>query len=303
MKIPQVSFQGLPALAIAARAAGRILRIDGGPGIGKTAAFNAIADALGIPADRRRKVNFSGAAPSEVSGFAVPSSGGGRLRWEAPDWLPLASEHGDAPFVLFADEFPDWDPAVQSLFRSVIDPDGQPAIGPHKLPAGLFVVLTGNRATDGSRTSRTVSAPITSRAVTVELCPDRDEVLTHFAASGLATTAAWQFLAFASNEQAATFFAPPVPAPWDGTPFPTPRGWEAAALVEAAGTPDAALRLSWSGILGEAPSDALWNFRQAIHRWAPLVAAIRAGSEKLDAVDAVKASAVTAAAVRIAELI
>lgn len=68
MRIPQVSFGGLSALAIAARAAGRIFRIDGGPGIGKTAAFEMIGDALGIPAARRLKVNLSGAAPSEASG-------------------------------------------------------------------------------------------------------------------------------------------------------------------------------------------------------------------------------------------
>lgn len=299
MRIPQVSFGGLSALAIAARAAGRIFRIDGGPGIGKTAAFEMIGDALAIPPARRLKVNLSGAAPSEASGFAAFH--GGALEWLPPSWLPLASVHGDAPFLMFLDEFPDWDASVQALFRSVVDPDGQPAIGPHKLPAGLVLVLAGNRAQDGSRTSRTISAPITSRALTVELVPDREEVLSHFAAAGLGSTVAWQFLNFASNEQAAGLFAPAVPAPWDGAPFPTPRGWEAASLVEQAGTPEDALRTAWAGILGESAADALWAFRQAIHRWSPTVAAVRAGTERLDPYgDALKASAVTAAAVRIA---
>lgn len=299
MNIPHVSFLGLVAQAAYAQAAGLILSILSGPGGGKTSAFHAIGDALGIPRERRRKVNFSGAAPSEVSGFAVPQDGG-RLKWDAPDWLPLASEWGDAPFLLMADEFSDWDGAVQSLFRGVVDPDGQPAIGPHLLPAGLFVILTGNRSIDGSRNSRTISAPITRRAVTVELVPDREEVLTHLAGKGLGSTVAWQFLNFASNEQAAGLFAPPVPAPWDGAPFPTPAGWEAAARMEVIGDGDA-LRTAWAGALGEAAADALWAFRQAVHRWSPSVAAVRAGTERLDPYgDALKASAVTAAAVRIA---
>ena len=288
------------AQAIFAQKSGLILQILGGPGAGKTSLFHAIGDVLGIPVERRRKVNFSGAAPSEVSGFAVPQVGGGRLKWDAPDWLPLASEVGDAPFLLLADEFSDWDGAVQSLFRGIYDPDGQPHIGPHKLPAGLFVVLTGNRgAVDGSRNSRTISAPIVRRSLTLELVPDRDAVLTHFAAAGLGATAAWQFLNFASAEQAAAFFAPPVPAPWDGAPFPTPAGWEAASRMEAIGD-GTELHTAWTGTLGDAAGQALWAFRQAIHRWAPSVAAIRSGAEIMNDSDPLKASAVTAAAVRIA---
>ncbi len=300
MRIPQVSFKGVIAQAIRAQAGGLILRIDGGPGGGKTSVFHAIGDALGIPRERRRKVNFSGASPAEVSGFAVPQPDGGRLKWDAPDWLPLASEWGDAPFMLRADEFHDWDAAVQSQFRGVADPDGQPAIGPHLLPKGLFLILTGNRAIDGSRTSRTISAPITRRSLTVELLPQRDEVLTHFAEAGLGSTTAWQFLNFASNEQAAGLFAPAVPSPWDGAPFPTPAGWEAAARMESLGDGDD-LRTAWAGALGESAADALWAFKGAIHRWSPSVAAVRAGTEKMEPYgDPLKASAVTAAAVRIA---
>ena len=298
MKIPHVSFLGLVAQAAYAQSGGLILSILSGPGGGKTSAFHAIGDALGIPPDRRRKVNFAGAAPSEVSGFAVPKDGG-RLKWDAPDWLPLAAEVGNEPFLLMADEFSDWDPAVQSLFRGVVDPDGQPAIGPHLLPAGLFVILTGNRSTDGSRTSRTISAPITRRAVTVELVPNRDEVLTHLAAKGFGSAVAWQFLNFASDEQASGLFAPAVPAPWDGAPFPTPAGWEAAARMEAVGDGDA-LRTAWAGALGEAAGDALWAFARAIGQWSGLVDGIKAGYASIDDKDAQKASAVAAAAVRIA---
>ncbi len=296
MKIPQVSFQALSGLARAARSAGRILRIDGGPGIGKTAAFEGIGAALGIPAARRLKVNLSGASPSEASGFAAFANGG--LEWLPPSWLPLSSVVGDDPFLLFLDEFPDWDASVQALFRSVVDPDGVPAIGPHKLPAGLVLVLSGNRATDGSRTSRTISAPITSRALTVELVPDRNEVLDYLADHAM--TGAWQFVNFMTPEQAAGLFAPPVPAPWDGAPFPTPRGWQAAMEVESSGLGLDVLRVAWHGILGEDAGAALWAFARAVGQWSGLVADIKAGDASIDDTDALKASAVAAASVRIA---
>ena len=303
MKIPHVSFLGLVAQAAYAQSGGLILSILSGPGGGKTSAFHAIGDALGIPPDRRRKVNFAGAAPSEVSGFAVPKDGG-RLKWDAPDWLPLAAEVGNEPFLLMADEFSDWDPAVQSLFRGVVDPDGQPAIGPHLLPAGLFVILTGNRSTDGSRTSRTISAPITRRAVTVELVPSLREVTGYLGGQGLGGTSTWQFLSFLTPEQEQGLFAPPVPAPWTGAPFPTPAGWEAVARMEQATSalslPENSLRLAVEGTVGESAAGAFWAFRNAIAQWAPLVTDVRAGRDTLADKAAMTRSAVAAAAVRVA---
>jgi hypothetical protein len=300
----KTTFAGIAPLSLSAQAARFILCLLGGPGIGKTAAFAAIGDALGIPTDRRKKVNFGAASPAEVSGFAVPPAGGGRLRWEAPDWLPLAAEVGDEPYLLMLDEFADWDGAVQSLFRSVIDPEGVPAIGPHKLPAGLFVVLTGNRSQDGSRTSRVISAPLTSRAVTAELIPSLREVTGYLGGQGLGGTSTWQFLSFLTPEQEQGLFAPPVPAPWTGAPFPTPRGWEAVARMEQATSalslPENSLRLAVEGTVGESAAGAFWAFRNAIAQWAPLVADVRAGRDTLADKAAMTRSAVAAAAVRVA---
>lgn len=297
---PTAGHADIPGLARIARATGRILTLLGGPGIGKTEALSAIAEGLGIPADRVQKINLSGASPAEASGFAVPDGAGGDLQWKAPSNLPTRDRVGDAPFLVMLDEFPDWDPAVQSLWRGAIDPDGVPRIGPHVLPAGLVLVITGNRAADGSRTSRTISAPITSRSQTFTLEASRDEWLTWAVGKGHGGTAVWQWLNFISAEQAAPHFAPPVPEPWAGQPFPTPRAWAAVAEAEGAGETDTVFRLAVEGLVGSASAGAFWAFRQAIHRWSALVEDVRAGRRALDPGDAVEASAAVAAAVRIA---
>jgi hypothetical protein len=297
---PAASHRDLPALARIARLAGRILTLLGGPGIGKTEALTAIAEGLAIPADRVQKINLSGASPAEASGFAVPDGVGGELDWKAPSNLPTRDRVGDAPFLVMLDEFPDWDPSVQSLWRGAIDPDGVPAIGPHRLPAGLVLVITGNRAADGSRTSRTISAPITSRSQTFTLEASRDEWLTWAAGKGFGASAVWQWLNFLSAEQVTPHFAPPVPEPWAGQPFPTPRAWAAVAVAEEAGETDPVLRLAVEGLVGAASAGAYWSFRQAVHRWSALVEEVRAGRRSLDLSDPVEASAAVAAAVRIA---
>lgn len=297
---PNAGHSDIPGLARLARTTGRILAILGGPGIGKTEALSAIADALAIPADRVQKINLSGASPSEASGFAVPDGAGGDLEWKAPANLPTRNRVGDAPFLIMLDEFSDWDASVQSLWRGAIDPDGVPRIGPHELPAGLVLVLTGNRAADGSRSSRVLAAPIVSRALEVTLAPSRDEWLTWAAAKGYGATATWQWLNFLSAEQVAPHFAPPVPEPWAGQPFPTPRAWAAVAVAEDAGETDTVLRLAVEGLVGAASTGAFWAFRQAVHKWSALVADIRAGRASVDPGDAVEASAAVAAAVRIA---
>jgi len=267
--LPRVSLGGLPALASIAQTVGRLLVLLGGPGIGKTAIAQTIARALGIPRDRVSVLNYNGASPTEVFGFAVPGEPGADLEWAAPSILPTRHRIGDAPYLVVLDEFADWEPAIQSLWRGAIAPDGVPRVGPHELGHGVFFILTGNRAQDGSRTSKTLSGPVVD------------------------------WIGYLSTEQVDGYFAPPVPQPWQGQPFPSPRAWEAVARAYNVAPDPATFRTAALALVGQDAGDTVSVFAEKVYEWAGRVGAIRAGSETLP-IHPIDQSATLSAATRVA---
>jgi len=296
--LPRVSLGGLPALASIAQRVGRLLVLLGAPGIGKTAIAQTIARSLGIPADRVSVANFSGASPTEVLGFAVPGAPGEDLEWAAPAALPTRNRIGDAPYVYVCDEYFDWDPAIQSLWRGGISPDGVPRIGPHELGHGILFVLTGNRAQDGSKTSKTPSGPIVNRSLMVEVVPRADEWVEWARSEGLSGPVV-DWIGYLSTEQVDGYFAPPVPQPWQGQPFPSPRAWEAVARAFNVAPDPATFRTAAWALVGQDAGDTVAVFAEKVYEWAGRVGAIRAGSETLP-LNPIDQSATLSAATRVA---
>jgi hypothetical protein len=296
--LPRVSLGGLPALASIAQTVGRLLVLLGGPGIGKTAIAQTIARALGIPRDRVSVLNYNGASPTEVFGFAVPGEPGADLEWAAPSILPTRHRIGDAPYLVVLDEFADWEPAIQSLWRGAIAPDGVPRVGPHELGHGVFFILTGNRAQDGSRTSKTLSGPVVNRSLVAEVVPRSDEWVEWARSEGLSGPVV-DWIGYLSTEQVDGYFAPPVPQPWQGQPFPSPRAWEAVARAYNVAPDPATFRTAALALVGQDAGDTVSVFAEKVYEWAGRVGAIRAGSETLP-IHPIDQSATLSAATRVA---
>lgn len=273
-----------------AKQVGRIFAIFGQPGCGKTQmAEDVIAPALGIPAENVFVRNFAKSMPSEVKGGGVPDMRGDiiKMRHAQPEKLPLFNEIGDAPAMLCLDEFLEYDGAIQSLFRSLFQPtDGRrPMVGTHELSANTFVMMTGNFRSHGSSQSSKPDAPIIGRSMPFIWEPSLDTWLDWAAKRGLANSPIYTFLKFQGLDQRGKdgdFFCPPVPQPWNGDAFPSPRQWAAACLLDDTQEDyDASL---WS-LVGENASKAAYAFSQTVAKMLPKLAAIRSGSESMPASD------------------
>ena len=236
-------------------AAARFLILIGRPGGGKSSVPHAIA---AITSRRVMMLNFSGSGPCEVSGYGVPHEApapeNGSLfadlmkgkqydmAFAAPDVLPLLRRVGDEPILLVLDEFTDWPPAIQSLFRGVFDTGSGKMVGTHVLGTDVAVMITGNRKEDGSKLSSILPAPLVNRGTQYELDPNVTDWTNWFvkkypeSKSPVAAFLNYGQAQVNRKELESDFFCPPVTQPWDGQPYPSPRGWEAVALMDGART-------------------------------------------------------------------
>ena len=286
MKAPKASIKQLDALAKASAASNRWLAVFGKGGIGKTSiARSIVAPAMGIDPSDVWLVNLSGSGPQEALGYGIPDSGTRDLWFSSPEQWPTADRVGNTPTLLVLDEFPEWDVQIQSLCRSLFQPDGsQPMIGTHKLGKNVRVMLTGNRRSDGTR-SAVPAAPIIERCMTFTIEPTLDEWLEWAALEGLADSPVYTFLRYANGVEGVDHFNPDVPSPWDGSPHPCPRQWEAACRVATGDLlhEPALLSLSLRGLVGEASGSAAYAFCQSVASMLPKLRAIRDGDEQMPA--------------------
>jgi hypothetical protein len=224
------------ALGVAVAAQVPVL-LWGAPGTGKTSAIRAMAEAMGLPCET---VIASIREPSDFAGLPIVVGDG--VRFAPPMWARRLADAGHG--LLFLDELSTAPPAVQAaLLRVVLER----AVGDLTLPDQVAVVAAANppeQAADGWD----LSAPLANRmchlsweadpravadglaggwtAPSVPLIPDgtqAEEILSR----GLVAA----FL----HVRPALVCAPPSDAASAGRGWPSPRTWEMAARLMAAG--------------------------------------------------------------------
>jgi AAA domain (dynein-related subfamily) len=224
------------ALGVAVAARVPVL-LWGAPGTGKTSTIRAMADQMGWPCET---VIASIREPSDFAGLPVVMGNG--VRFAPPGWAQRLAEAGRG--LLFLDELSTAPPAVQAaLLRVVLER----VVGDLALPEDVAVVAAANppeQAADGWD----LSAPLANRlchlaweidpravadglaggwaAPTVPVLPDRWE-----GGVGLARGLVAAFL----HVRPALACAPPADAGSAGRGWPSPRTWDMAARLLAAG--------------------------------------------------------------------
>lgn len=260
----------------------RFLFISGSGGGGKTSiACGPIADALGRAP---WLVNLSGQGPQEVLGYGIPQDNGD-MKFAAPTIWPTADRVGNKPVLLILDEFPDYDPAVRALLRGLFPASGDRYVGPHKLGSDVAIIVTGNRRSDGTK-SAVEDAPFTERCVKVTLEPDVSDWLDWYdgqadlVASGSHVPS---FLRFGTTSgDGRDHFNPAVIMPYDGTPHPCPRTWEAVALAEPIRTLDKATYSAFvRGSIGDTAAATYFGFLHHVDA-LPDIASIKQDAASFD---------------------
>jgi hypothetical protein len=244
------------ALGVAVAAQVPVL-LWGAPGTGKTSAIRAMAEAMGLPCET---VIASIREPSDFAGLPIVVGDG--VRFAPPMWARRLADAGHG--LLFLDELSTAPPAVQAaLLRVVLER----AVGDLTLPDQVAVVAAANppeQAADGWD----LSAPLANRlchlsweadpravadglaggwtAPSVPLIPDglqAEEILSR----GLVAA----FL----HVRPALACAPPTDATSAGRGWPSPRTWEMAARLMAAGNAAGATQDARSALIRGAVGD------------------------------------------------
>jgi len=224
------------ALGVAVAARVPVL-LWGAPGTGKTSTIRAMAEAMGWPCET---VIASIREPSDFAGLPVVVGDG--VRFAPPGWARRLAESGRG--LLFLDELSTAPPAVQAaLLRVVLER----VVGDLELPQDVSVVAAANppeQAADGWD----LSAPLANR-----LCHLAWEIDPRAVADGLAGGWAapvvptlpqrWEaglglargLVAAFLHVRPALACAPPADAASAGRGWPSPRTWDMAARLLAAG--------------------------------------------------------------------
>lgn len=128
----------------AAQQAGRMTTswmLHGGPGVGKTQIVQQLAAEIGA---RLFDLRLTTIEPQDLRGLPYYDHDTRKTLWYRPEDLP---DDPDTPSVLFLDELtaaaPHLQPAVYGLLQ-------ERRVGPHRLPASVFMVAAGNTVEDGA---------------------------------------------------------------------------------------------------------------------------------------------------------
>lgn len=294
-----VKAKALTALARHTFNANRFLFVEGQGGVGKTSILvNETAPALGR---EPWLVNLSGQGPQECLGYGIPQKNGDML-FSAPEIWPTEKRVGDKPVLLILDEFTNYDSQVQALLRGLFPASGFRHVGPHKLGSNVAVAITGNRRDHGNR-GKVEDAPFTERSVKVCLEADLDSWFDWLekAHPGLDSHVP-AFLKFGTTTgDGLDHFCPPVKLPYDGTPHPCPRTWEAVVLSEglrqSLDTEDnEAYRAILRGSIGPDSAQAFLGFLAHVDS-LPDIPAIKEKGGKIDPIDSAEKQFALASAI------
>ncbi len=127
-----------------AQRAGRLTAswmLHGGPGVGKTQIVQQLAAEIGA---RLFDLRLTTIEPQDLRGLPYYDHDTRKTLWYRPEDLP---DDPAVPSVLFLDELtaaaPHLQPAVYGLLQ-------ERRVGPHRLPASVFLVAAGNTVEDGA---------------------------------------------------------------------------------------------------------------------------------------------------------
>lgn len=186
--------------------------IWGPPGIGKSSIVAQTAQAHRLDFI---DVRLSQLAPTDLRGLPVPE--GGVSRWYPPEFLPRAGAG-----ILFLDELNMAPPAMQGVAQQLIL---DRRVGSYSVPEGWFIWAAGNRKEDRAAVFD-MPAPLANRFLHLEVEPDFESFKAYAIEAGLHE----QVLAFLSFRSALLHKLDPQQAAW-----PSPRSWEMASRLHAAG--------------------------------------------------------------------
>ena len=276
--ISEISVAQAAAIAAIVYQTNRFFCLLGKGGTGKTSIASSVI-APAIDAERTQVLNLSGSSPMEALGYGIPDASTRDLWFSCPENFPTKERVGNEKILLVLDEFPDWDVAVQSLFRSCFDPHGGSAkIGTHELGPNVKIMITGNRRKDGSSKSAVLSAPQVERQFTYVLEPTLDEWTQWVTDQGFGHSPILTFLDLANGLEGVDHFNPEI-GRWDGAPHPCPRTWD-AAIRAVDQTSDLALQsLLLEGSVGVEAGAAAMSFLNTVATMLPVYKRIRSGQE------------------------
>lgn len=204
--------------------------IWGPPGVGKSSIVAQVARANGL---EFVDVRLSQLAPTDLRGLPVPHDG--VSRWFPPEFLPR-----DGSGILFLDELNMAPPTMQGVAQQLIL---DRRVGSYVLPDGWFVWAAGNRKEDRASVYE-MPAPLSNRFLHLDVQPDLDSFRRYAGVHGIGERIT-AFLAF--RPQLLHSLDAKRPA------WPSPRSWDMASTLLAAGT-------SIAPAVGEAASDEFAAF-------------------------------------------
>ncbi|WP_041230741.1 ATP-binding protein [Deinococcus peraridilitoris] len=188
----------------------------GKPGIGKSAIVHQVARTQGLQVVDTR---ISQLAPTDLRGLPVPDLERGVARWLAPQFLPREQN-----CILFLDELNLAPPVMQGIAQQLIL---DRRVGDYEVPEGVFIWAAGNRKEDRAAVFD-MTRPVANRMIHYHL----EEQLDDFRAYAMRAAVPEQIIAFLGYRPALLH---DMSGP--GLAFPSPRSWEMAGQLHAAGLP------------------------------------------------------------------
>lgn len=202
----------------------------GPPGIGKSSIVQQLAKERGLELIDLRLGQLS---PTDLRG--LPVAQGGTAVWYPPEFLPRTGRG-----ILFLDELNMAPPTLQGIAQQLIL---DRKVGSYSVPDGWFLWAAGNRKEDRAAVFD-MPAPLANRFLHLEARPDFDS----FRGYALERELAPDVLAFLSYRPGLLHKMDREQVAW-----PSPRSWEMASRLHAAG-------LDIAPAVGEAPASEFQAF-------------------------------------------